>query len=137
MRFHKRTICVACDLSEYTMKAIEWINCNLIDPSDTIILVHVRPMIQELDLDLTAYYKIKGGEVVTLLTKFKRQFPLNLVEIKILYGDPRKKLLEYVHGINATLLVAGSRGSSVKKRLLGSTSEYLATHSKLPVMIVH
>jgi nucleotide-binding universal stress UspA family protein len=59
----------------------------------------------------------------------------NQVEIKILYGEARDELLDYLEAINPTLLVVGARGLSMKKRIFGSTFEYLATHSKIPVLI--
>jgi nucleotide-binding universal stress UspA family protein len=132
---HSRTFCIACDLSESSLKAVEWVKCTLVEPNDAIILVHVRKPFQSFDLDLLEQYKRRGQEVMDIMKKFKMYFSGNLVEIKILYGEARDKILDYVEAINPTLLVVGARGLSIKKRILGSTSEYLAINSKIPVLV--
>jgi nucleotide-binding universal stress UspA family protein len=117
------------------MKAVNWVKCNLVEPRDTVILVHVRPKFQSFDLDLLESYKELGKSSMEVLQKFAVSFPKNSVEIKFLYGEAREELLEFIQNVYPTLLVVGTRGMSVKKRLLGSTSDYLVVHSKVPVLL--
>lgn len=59
-----------------------------------------------------------------------------VVFIHVETGDARQILLN--HSNDLDLLFVGSRGlGKIRSLLLGSTSAYLATHSKIPITIVH
>jgi nucleotide-binding universal stress UspA family protein len=60
-----------------------------------------------------------------------------LVESKVLHGDPADKICEYAEAVHADTIVVGSAGKGkVETFLLGSVSEKVEKHSKLPVVIV-
>jgi nucleotide-binding universal stress UspA family protein len=53
-----------------------------------------------------------------------------------LRGDPRDEILYKVEELKADVLVVGSRGlGSFKRALLGSVSDYLVHHLKIPVIV--
>lgn len=58
------------------------------------------------------------------------------VDGRIIEGDAALSILEQAK--NASLIVIGSRGHrEIAGLLLGSVSEYLVTHSQVPVVVVH
>ena len=60
-----------------------------------------------------------------------------LVESKILYGDPVKKICEFAESMNARLIALGSRSMGhVQAFLLGSTSEGVLRNAKTSVLVV-
>ena len=55
----------------------------------------------------------------------------------VVSGLPKKEILEKAESFDADLIVIGSQGQGAFSRLLlGSVSQYLATHAKCSVMIV-
>jgi len=60
-----------------------------------------------------------------------------LVETKILYGDPVRKIAEYAEKTNSRMIVLGNRGMGrIQSFLLGSTSEGVIRNSKVSVLVV-
>ncbi|MEN3052341.1 MAG: universal stress protein [Candidatus Methanosuratincola petrocarbonis] len=60
-----------------------------------------------------------------------------LVETRILYGDPAKKIAEYAEKTNSRLIVLGNRGmGKIQSFLLGSTSEGVIRNSRVSVLVV-
>ena len=59
------------------------------------------------------------------------------ITTSVINGLPKKEILEKAESFNADLIVVGSQGQGAFSRfLLGSVSQYLATHAKCSVMIV-
>ena len=59
------------------------------------------------------------------------------ITTSVINGLPKKEILEKADSFNADLIVVGSQGQGAFSRfLLGSVSQYLATHAKCSVMIV-
>ncbi|MBO4354788.1 MAG: universal stress protein [Methanomicrobium sp.] len=58
-------------------------------------------------------------------------------EFAIEYGDPRDEIIDYAEKIGADLIIAGSKGKNLPKRiLLGSVSSAIVTGSKISVLVV-
>lgn len=54
----------------------------------------------------------------------------------ILHGDPGEEIVERASEVEASLVVTGTRGLGVIRRtVLGSVSQYVLHHSKVPVAI--
>ncbi|KAJ3069774.1 hypothetical protein HDU98_007160, partial [Podochytrium sp. JEL0797] len=73
-----------------------------------------------------------------LLRAYANKLPINKYNIRgvALRGDARDELMWKVEDIGANMLVIGSRGlSGFKKALMGSVSEYLVHHCKVPVVV--
>lgn len=61
----------------------------------------------------------------------------NLVESRILHGDPAEKIVKYADEMDAGLIVLGTRGRGrLASALLGSVSQHVTHHSKRSVLIV-
>ena len=53
------------------------------------------------------------------------------------YGDPVREVVYQAEHVGADLIVVGNRGlSPIKELLLGSVSDGIARHAKVPVTIV-
>jgi nucleotide-binding universal stress UspA family protein len=66
-----------------------------------------------------------------------QQVPQNILCYScILEGQPGRIILDYANEIEANLIVMGSRGlGTLKAVILGSVSQEVVAHSKIPVMI--
>lgn len=59
------------------------------------------------------------------------------ITTSVVSGLPKREILEKAESFDADLIVVGSQGQGAFSRLLlGSVSQYLATHAKCSVMIV-
>ncbi len=60
-----------------------------------------------------------------------------LITTNVISGLPKREILEKAESFDADLIVVGSQGQGAFSRLLlGSVSQYLATHAKCSVLIV-
>ena len=60
-----------------------------------------------------------------------------IITTSVVSGLPKSAILEKAESFDADLIVVGSQGQGAFSRfLLGSVSQYLATHAKCSVMIV-
>jgi nucleotide-binding universal stress UspA family protein len=58
-------------------------------------------------------------------------------ETRLLEGDPRDALVEFVRAERADLLVVGSHGrTGLAKLMLGSVSSHATTHASCSVLVV-
>ncbi len=61
----------------------------------------------------------------------------DVAETHTLVGSPAEKILGLAEGIDADLIVVGSRGlSEIKRLVLGSVSESVVRHAHCPVLVV-
>ena len=59
------------------------------------------------------------------------------ITTNVVSGLPKREILEKAESFDADLIVVGSQGQGAFSRfLLGSVSQYLATHAKCSVLIV-
>ena len=128
------------------MKAVEWAQEHIIRDTDRVILVSVRDDKPILNANLPktqfeiaiAEYKKEDEKREEALLAFKKLLPGRYFEIKILHGDLKTELVKYVEELGPLVLIVGSRGlSGFKKIFVGSTSEYLVQHLKIPVLVSH
>lgn len=60
-----------------------------------------------------------------------------LIESKILHGDPSEKICEFAEKLNAHLVVIGTRGlGRIQSKLLGSVSEKVVKNCRCSVLVV-
>ncbi|KAI9365975.1 hypothetical protein DFJ73DRAFT_806517 [Zopfochytrium polystomum] len=144
-----RTIAIAVDSSSYSEYAFNWAIQNIIRPeTDQIVLLNVRPVVSIPAVYGTLYvdYSKEFEEMETanrkeshdLLRAFAAKVPANKYNMRgvALRGDPRDEIAYKVEDIKADMLIVGSRGlGALKRAFLGSVSDYLVHHLKVPVLI--
>lgn len=86
---------------------------------------------------------IKNAQIIgkTIVSKavdvLKEKNGSLIITTSIVNGFPKKEILEKAESFDADLIVVGSQGQGAFSRfLLGSVSQYLATHAKCSVLIV-
>ncbi|GJP33471.1 hypothetical protein CLOM_g18008 [Closterium sp. NIES-68] len=123
----KRKVMVALDGSDFSRQAFDFAVAKIFRPEkDLVVLFNVRAASGDAGAEnpiLEEYKKLaeeKGLEHVTIEEK----------------GDPREAIISTVEKESVDLLVIGSHGKGMTKRLLlGSVSDYCAHHSSCPVLI--
>jgi len=108
-----------------------------------VYVVSVVPMssfaMSESDIDRKEA-KSEGDSYVAMhKALMEKHFPDSklLVESKVFYGDPVKKICEFAEAANARLIVLGNRGMGHLQALfLGSTSEGVLRGAKTSVLVV-
>jgi nucleotide-binding universal stress UspA family protein len=74
------------------------------------------------------------SEAIKVLTEKNSSLTITT---SVVSGLPKREILEKAESFDADLIVVGSQGQGAFSRLLlGSVSQYLATHAKCSVLIV-
>ncbi|KAJ3069780.1 hypothetical protein HDU98_007166 [Podochytrium sp. JEL0797] len=144
-----RIVAIAVDASKYSEYAFDWAVQNVVRPeTDQIVLMNVRPpaslpgvygtLYVDFSKEFEAIEAANKRESHDLLRAYANKLPAHKYNIRgvALRGDARDELAYKVEDIKADMLVIGSRGlSGFKRALLGSVSEYLIHHLKVPVIV--
>ncbi len=94
---------------------------DAVDPSINTVSARVQKEIKEI-LD-------KGAEIA-------KEYDCES-EFATEYGDPRDEIIDYAEKIGADLIIAGSKGKNLPKRiLLGSVSSAIVNSSKISVLVI-
>ena len=145
-------IVLAIDGSDFSKEAVnELVKMPLPDDSEiSIINVYEHPAMSTPEListtdTLDVYYREfianaeKLGEKIVsdaVLIISEKNSSITITR-SVVSGLPKKEILEKAESFDADLIVVGSQGQGAFSRLLlGSVSQYLATHAKCSVMIV-
>ena len=79
-------------------------------------------------------------EGLDIVDKFEKKLQANNIEGSVqfeLSGKPGEYLMEEADKLNASMIVMGTRGyGMVRRTILGSVSNYVVHHSKVPVTVV-
>ena len=145
-------IVLAIDGSDFSKLAVkELAKLPLQNESEICIInVYEHPAISTPSLitstsSINSYYKEFlsnaekiGKKIVSEAGKVLKEKNSSLrITTSVINGLPKKEILEKAETFNADLIVVGSQGQGAFSRLLlGSVSQYLATHAKCSVMIV-
>ena len=145
-KHEQRIICIPCDLTTESMHIVEWVNNNVLQSSDRVILVAVRnkttpTMTQTLPtnlVDVNEVHALKEDEKsAEILLKFCDLMPGIDAETKVLRGDYRSEIVRYVNALQPNIcVVAEEHMAGLKKVFKGSTSEYLVHNLKVPVLVL-
>ena len=130
-------IAVGVDGSAESRSALRWAVENA-HAGDSITLVHVwsaSPAMVDAGLcdedDDAAARGLAHRELVRARELLEQ--PGVALRSTVLHGDPRRELC----GLDADLLVVGRRGrGGLASRLLGTVSEHVVRHARVPVVVV-
>ncbi|WP_025740751.1 MULTISPECIES: universal stress protein [Aquimarina] len=145
-------IVLAIDGSEFSKAAVDELN-KMTLPSYTeiyIINVYEYPKTTGLGLhtmggrtgnyieEIRSNAQKLGNKIVSEASdKIKAENKALTITTNVVSGLPKSAILEKAEDWDADLIVVGSQGQGAFSRfLLGSVSQYLATHAKCSVMIV-
>ncbi|MAD98287.1 MAG: universal stress protein [Flavobacteriaceae bacterium] len=144
-------IVLAIDGSDFSKTAVAQLNRMNLPPNTEIHVINVYEFPTALGPDLMAtggslnnYYEefISGAQklgdkIVTEASDSLKSINKTLtITTSVVNGLPKSVILEKVEEWDADLILVGSQGQGALSRLLlGSVSQYLATHAKCSVMI--
>ncbi|KAI4369363.1 hypothetical protein MLD38_017808 [Melastoma candidum] len=146
-----RTILIAVDESDETTYALSWCLRNFVTHSDTLLLLHAKPLPSSytamdgtgyaFSADITATmerYDIEvAGSLLAKAAKMCEDFGDVKVETKVEGGDARDVICRVAEKLSPDVLVMGSHGYGlIKRTILGSVSRYCAQHVQCPVLII-
>ena len=83
------------------------------------------------------YVEVNEKQTREAIERFFDDLPDNVaLGIKVTYGHPAEKILEFARDNKADCIVMGSRGLGAVKSAFGSVSTAVLRESKVPVLIV-
>jgi len=145
-----RTVLVAADASDHSRQAFEWYLHNVFRPDDLIVVCHVA---EQPHLSM---FSIKDGlsipveewqkaiqEQLEKIKKLELDFEGDLIARKVQHKmrveqhkNPGEGLISVAEEEKADIVVMGTRGlDPIRRTLLGSVSDYVVRHSKVPVLV--
>ena len=144
-----RKIAIAIDESPSSEHAVNWAIQNVINKeTDQVVLLNVRPF-ASVPIGLVAPM-MQVGDEYGLLDAQNKEFSHNLIR-KVargmiekgfktsgiaLRGDAKEELVYKIEEMKADVLIIGSRGMGIFKRMvLGSVSDYCVHHCKCTVIV--
>ncbi|KAI8901930.1 hypothetical protein BC833DRAFT_518578, partial [Globomyces pollinis-pini] len=146
----KRTICIPVDESENSKYVVDWTIQKLLNSeTDQVVLLNVRPIPVDSYLMDSEFPYLLPSETINkmdetakeyshqLLKKYGRIYQTNGIHCRAvaLRGDTRQELELKIEKIHPDLVIIGTRGLGlIKRALLGSVSEHLIHHLKVPVL---
>lgn len=81
-------------------------------------------------------FEKEGREATSYIEKIGKDAGVE-VEVRVLRGNPAEKIVTFAEDNNIDMIIMGSLGKSGYERvLLGSVSEKVIRHAKIPVLVV-
>jgi nucleotide-binding universal stress UspA family protein len=121
-------ILYAHDLSKYSDEVLDYVRQAALAGGKEVVIVHVVENKRKKD----------GSDAEKKLDEVKRELEKDGVNVKVVIksGTPYKEIINTAKEENATLIMMGSRGLGfVEGMLLGSTTDAVVRHSKIPVFV--
>lgn len=135
-----KTILLAIDSSEHTLRVIQFLQELQLQPATNIILAHVIPS-PEPDMDIAVdrphtSEELLYQQVEKQLQAYQADLPGNST-LEIVTGDPSAEIIRLAHIHQADLIVIGSRGLTGLQRILeGSVSSQVVAEAPCSVLVV-
>jgi nucleotide-binding universal stress UspA family protein len=135
-----KTILLAIDSSEHTLRVIQFLKELQIQPATKIILAHVIPS-PEPDMEIAVdrphtSEELLYQQVEKQLQSYQADLP-GVSTLEIVTGDPAAEIIRLAHIHQADLIVIGSRGLTGLQRILeGSVSSQVVAEAPCSVLVV-
>jgi nucleotide-binding universal stress UspA family protein len=135
-----KTILLALDSSEPTLRVIQFLKELQLQPATKIILAHVIPS-PEPDMDIAVDRPHTSDELLyqqveKQLQSYQADLPGDST-LEIVTGDPATEIIRLAHIHQADLIVIGSRGLTGLQRILeGSVSSQVVAEAPCSVLVV-
>ncbi|MGB9927443.1 MAG: universal stress protein [Methanosarcina sp.] len=140
----RRKILIATDGSETAREAaefgIEMVGCSGAKVY-AVYVIDTRPyrsvpLDQIWSKDVLGEFEREGYDATSFIENLAKPFGVE-IESRVLKGDPAEKILSFAEDNNVDMIIVGSFGKGRYERLvIGSVSEKIVRHSKVPVMVV-
>jgi nucleotide-binding universal stress UspA family protein len=140
----QRQILIATDGSETSKEAadfgIEMLGCS----GAKVYAVYVIdttpyrsiPLDQIWSKEVLSEFETEGHEATSYIEKIAKAAGME-AESRVLKGNPAEKIVGFAEDNNIDMIIVGSLGKSGYERVvLGSVSEKIVRHAKMPVLVV-
>ena len=147
-----RKVVIAVDGSKFGEFGFSWYLDNLRIEGDEVHLIHVYDL-----HDVTQIFVLPSGPCVLpdnwedlakrsyekgqkLVEEYKGKLEAEKIKsigyLRPSHGSPGDEICKLAQEVNADCIVVGSRGvGTIRRTLLGSTSDYVLNHSHMPVIV--
>ncbi|XP_060084399.1 universal stress protein YxiE-like [Ylistrum balloti] len=149
-----RKILIAVDSSEHSNRAFDWYLKNIHQEGDHVYVVTVVELVQKINTGL-----LPGNYSVERITEIAEQAKAESTRIETMlagYVDllrPKRiacearqineshvgdSICKFAEENGASMIVMGTRGQGkLRRTMLGSVSDFIVHHSKIPCVIIH
>ncbi|KAJ3272093.1 hypothetical protein HDV01_005958 [Terramyces sp. JEL0728] len=144
----KRTVVAAVENTDCSPNVVEWAKANLNPDTDLIVLVHAykkarplvgTPVLRYTDI-VTKLEEESQKQAVTIISFYAQRLNFAGYHVKgvIACGDARVLIDQQIEIQRADLVLVGSRGlhGSIQRFILGSVSQHVVQHSRVPVVVI-
>ncbi|XP_064606724.1 universal stress protein in QAH/OAS sulfhydrylase 3'region-like [Liolophura sinensis] len=143
----KRKVLIPIDDSEYSQYALEWYADNVHMKNDRVLLVHcpeyhhvIHSKSVPTDGSATSMMKEEEQKLKALFDKFQSLLEKHGIhehaDVKSVHGKPGEAIVKVCRDEGASMIITGCRGmGTLRRTLVGSTSDYVAHHSPVPVIV--
>ncbi|CAC5381393.1 unnamed protein product [Mytilus coruscus] len=146
----KRVVVLAMDGSKESDNALDFYMKSIYKDIDEVILVHcvqqgphsVGSIWMPLDPHVIARAiqdeEKKGTEICT---KLKTLLPIyksggRITVTRVVGGEPGPTIVQAAEECGASMIIVGSRGlGTIRRTILGSVSDYILHHARVPVLV--
>ncbi|XP_045216254.2 uncharacterized protein LOC123566338 [Mercenaria mercenaria] len=144
----RRNVMISMDGSKGAKYAFDWYAENVYQPTDNVIMAYCAEhgvslpptaLMAGNPTVIQAMMKEKEEEVMKVFKTIDELANKHNIKhtLERLDGPPGECLIRAAEQQNVTLIVAGSRGhGTIRRTIMGSTSDYIVHHSHVPVLIV-
>lgn len=140
-----RVVVIAVDGSDHSERAFDWYRKQIFNKGDKLVVVHSHelhpPALPHAMATEEWKKEVQRHEqyIKDLEDKYKAKCEEMEVSAKILIqgGHAGEHVCKVAKKEHAVLIVVGSRGmGTVRRTILGSTSDYIIHHAHIPVVVV-
>lgn len=138
---HKGHLVICVDGSKYTETVVSWCRAQLSGYEKVTVLC----MVEDHTIDYAMYgpefiadHRHKAeAKALEVVHGVKDQLNFDSVQCLVALGQVKEGLVTMVGQLGADLVVVGSHGhGGFKRAFLGSVSDYLVHHAKVPVLVI-